>query len=151
MKQRVFLHKISLSPMHKGSTSGRCRDPQLICSIGQTQKKNKTRRTKKGSQIEIAGSSEWLAKRVQGLGQMAPKPKSWFVRKKVFWANIHATAGPLNEILIKTQSSMQGVDGKGVSPANSMTTPQIVHVSSQTAPFPKPIRHTSNRGTSFGG
>jgi len=37
----------------------------------------------------------------------------------------------LNEILLKTQSSMQGVDAKKTSPANSLTTQQIVHVFSQ--------------------
>jgi len=40
----------------------RCRELQLICSIGQPHK-NKTRSTKKGARIEIASFSGWLANR----------------------------------------------------------------------------------------
>jgi len=44
--------------------AGRCKELQLIRSIGQTQK-NKTQRTKtrKGARIEIASFSEWITNR----------------------------------------------------------------------------------------
>jgi len=44
----------------------RCRELQLICPTGQTQK-NKTQRTKNGARIEIASFSEWLANRKKTL------------------------------------------------------------------------------------
>jgi len=127
--------------------AGRCRDAQLICFSGQTQHKTRRGAQRKAFlwQTEIAASSECLAKRVQGLGQMAPKPKGWFVRKKVFWANTHETAGLLERNIDQNSELNAGSRWQGnitISPANLMTRPQMVHVLSQTAPFPKPILHT---------
>jgi len=60
MRQKVFLNEISLSPI---AMSGRCKELQLICSIGQTQKKTRHSAFENGARIEIASFSEWLANR----------------------------------------------------------------------------------------
>ena len=36
---------------------------------------------------------------------MAPKPKSWFVRQKVLWANIHETEGLLERNIANSEDS----------------------------------------------
>ena len=43
--------------------AGRCRELQLICSIGQTQTKRRRSAFQNGARIENASFSEWLANR----------------------------------------------------------------------------------------